>query len=305
MFISLPTLLCCLVCGTHHLIFDEPRMQAALLPTRADLLVAIEAEEADRAYRASMQPVQTYRTVPLAWEFDSLLPVRLFCLVCCALHKGCMCQAVDCDFVPNSLMVQAGHLPTDFASFPSDGASAVIVPHFPSVRVQTQAHLFFLVEQVCRKADRRISTFGHNAPLVERLQLCFYLHDLWLIPVTGQPLERPECLTTPVPASRPLPRPFGQPAFPLETIRQYPAGNTRQQKEPAADSTYGRSNSAADNLTAAIHLWQEGRLRTRHDVDETEDDIVVDGNTMRIYEYQLEQEKLRQQRSIAGRPPLM
>jgi hypothetical protein len=75
---ALPPPLTCLlpVCGLHHLIFDEPGMRAALLPSRAQLLQAIEEEEADRAYRLALKPVQMYRTFPLAYEFDSDLPVR-------------------------------------------------------------------------------------------------------------------------------------------------------------------------------------------------------------------------------------
>jgi hypothetical protein len=69
------------VCGMHRLVFEEPGLNALLLPGRAELLTAIEAEEADRARRASQEFPPLNRGFPLAWEFDSVLSVRLLSLL--------------------------------------------------------------------------------------------------------------------------------------------------------------------------------------------------------------------------------
>lgn len=62
------------VCGTDHARFDDTA-PAVLLPAFEDMSRIALAEEADRAYRASLIPPQRLRTHPVASDFDFDLPV--------------------------------------------------------------------------------------------------------------------------------------------------------------------------------------------------------------------------------------
>jgi hypothetical protein len=208
---------------------------------------------------------------------------------------------VECDFVPNSIMVATEALPPSFAFFPPNNAPAVLKLHMPSSPVLVRAHLFFLVEQIAR-AGARFPAYDHNPDLAERVQLCLYLHDLWHLPVVGAMLHRPARLVTPVPAARALPEPPGQAAPSLHSIEESPAGNTRS--HPYSSYTFDPSGSSADILNTALRLWQEGQLKGTNGM-ESEEVLEVDGYRARILEYQQEQEELRRQGSKRKRPLAM
>jgi hypothetical protein len=190
-------------------------------------------------------------------------------------------------------MVATEALPNSFAFFPPNSAPEVLKLHMPSSPVLVSNHLFFVVEQIARKASPRTDPYGHNPDLAERIQLCLYLHDLWHQPVVGITLQRPACLVTLVPAARALPIPPGQAPPPLPSIEESPAGNTRS--HPYSSHTFDPSSSSADILDTAMRLWQEGRLKGTNGM-ECEELLEVSGNTARIFEYQQEQEELRRER---------
>ena len=68
----------CTVCPNDRARYNDSKDHHYVFLPPFDLLVEhIHLEEADRAYRQSQEPPQILRSYPLAYDFDSDLPVRL------------------------------------------------------------------------------------------------------------------------------------------------------------------------------------------------------------------------------------